>query len=350
MPDFIFDKIDKTYTTELNDAYKSVDFKYNKQYSLDEGCLQCLKQNHREGYRKMAHSYIENKPNNHIKPYKNDYIILYDSFVNQNGVILTSDNERYVNGGCLCPSINHTFDKNVQHVDSAITITSLWSDSIWHFPFEAFVSLMAIPKDILYKTKIHVAKISVFVIQWFYYLNIPISQLISGDIHAKTLYIPRMGNCGGPYYSQVKWLSQIVHEKRKVIHYEHEHIILIKRNVRRALQNYDKLEALIQEFCKDIKLPLYIHDDNNLPPLLDQQSAFSNAKFVFAPHGAGGIHMISMKEHAWYIELLPIEDINTCYTNLAHLCNINYKGISMSNMTVDLNKINNVLAELKTKL
>ena len=89
----------------------------------------------------MAHSYIENKPNNHIKPYKNDYIILYDSFVNQNGVILTSDNERYVNGGCLCPSINHTFDKNVQHVDSAITITSLWSDSIWHFPFEAFVSL-----------------------------------------------------------------------------------------------------------------------------------------------------------------------------------------------------------------
>ena len=97
MPDFIFDKIDKTYTTELNDAYKSVDFKYNKQYSLDEGCLQCLKQNHREGYRKMAHSYIENKPNNHIKPYKNDYIILHDSFVNQNGVILTSDNERYVN-------------------------------------------------------------------------------------------------------------------------------------------------------------------------------------------------------------------------------------------------------------
>ena len=54
-----------------------------------------------------------------------------------------------------------------------------------------------------------------------------------------------------------------------------------------------------------------------------------------------------MKNDSWYIEFLPIECINVCYSRLAYLYNINYKGIAMKDFTIDLKKIENILNELK---
>ena len=127
----------------------------------------------------------------------------------------------------------------------------------------------------------------------------------------------------------------------------YEYIILIKRNNRRPIKNYNQLEQLLVNFCKHTNLKLYIHDDNKLPPLIEQQQIFNKAKLVLAPHGAGGIHIPAMKSDSWYIEFLSIEDINICYTRLAYMCNINYKGVSMSNLTIDLMNVINILKELK---
>lgn len=345
MNKFIFDNINTIKYNELNNEYNNYDFNNTSIFSLDKDCLKSLKNNHRKSYKITAEKYIKRKKVFDIECYNNDYIILNKSFVNNNGIIVTSDNKTFLNGGCLCRNINYLFlQKNLKKIDNVISITSLWSYGIWHFPFEAFVSLMSIPKDILNECKIHVAQISKYTIQWFNLLNIPHSQLITGDIYANTIYIPRMGKCGSPYYSQIKWLKNIVN--KNILNSEYEHIILIKRNKHRKLKNYNELELLLKNYCKNINLNLYIHDDNNLPSLLEQQQIFSKAKVVFAPHGAGGINIIAMKKDSWYIEFLSVEDINLCYSRLSYLCNINYKGISMSNLTIDLRKIQNILAEL----
>lgn len=123
--------------------------------------------------------------------------------VNSNGVIVTPNNRVFVNGGCLCGNTNNSFLSKIIKEDLIITISSLWADGIWHFPYEAFVALKIIPQDILKKSKIHVSKITGYIIQWFELINIPRTQLITGNVYANVIYLPRMGKCGTPYFSQI---------------------------------------------------------------------------------------------------------------------------------------------------
>lgn len=345
MSDFIFDKIRNTIENKSSNIYE---FKNTASFILDEGCLKSLMLNHRQVYNNIASKYNTNDTIFEIEKYNNDYIELEKAFVNINGIIKTDNDEIFVNGGCLCGNKNYTFKNNVTYLDNVISITGLWADGIWHFPFESLVSLMSVPKHILKKCKIHVTKITNYIVEWFDILNINSSQLVTGDIYADTLYIPRMGKCGAPYYEQIIWLQDIVYNH--IQKSKQEYIILIKRNNRRKLRNYDSLQHLLQSYCNKRNLSLYIHDDNNLPPLVIQQKIFSKAKAVFAPHGAGGINLIAMKNSSWYIEFLSTEDINICYSRLAYLCNINYIGLSMSNLTINLNKIIYVLNQLNTEL
>jgi len=345
MSDYIFDNINSISNTKLNNDI----FNSSSIFSFDDECLKSLQNNHRESYKDLAKRYIKKEQLFDIESYKNDYIILNNCFVNNNGVILTSDKKRFINGACLSKDINYLFKLDINKNETVISITTLWGGSIWHFPFESFVALMSIPKDILNKSKIHVPKISNYIIQWLNFLNIQLSQLITGDIYANTLYIPRQGKCGRPYYSQVKWLKNIINDS-SILNFSCDYMILIKRNSSRKLQNYNELEILLKTFCNKFRLNLYIHDDNNLPSLLKQQEMFSKAKIVFAPHGAGGINIIAMKEKSWYIEFICSKNINVCYSRLAYLCNINYKGISMTNSKIDLKKVNNILLELQSTI
>ena len=353
MKKFIFDN-----TNNLKYFQNTDDISQNliniPEFSLDNGCLLALQNNHRDEYKNIAKKYIQRESFFDIKTYQNDYIILDNSLVNSNGVIMTN-NQIFLNGGCLC-NINNSFEGNIQRHDNVISISAMWSDGIWHFPFESLVALKVVSKDIIDKCNIHVSRINKYIIQWFELINIPSSKLISGNVNAKKLYIPRMGKCGHPYFSQIKWLQQIVH-RHLINDDKFQYIILIKRNKKRPLKNHIQLEELLNFFCKRFNLKLYIHDDNNLPPLKQQQKIFNRAKYVFAPHGAGGIHLVSMREGSWFIEILsgnPIRvnssissDINICYSRLSYLCSINYKGILMnSDSTIDLKKIEKVLKDL----
>lgn len=342
---YIFDYIDNKKIFKLNDNINDDNFIYNKSFTFDNECLNSLKSNHRDSYKQIANNYINNKNIFDIETYNNDCIILNNASVNNNGIIKTEENDIFLNGGCLCGKIIMNNKNNYTKYENVISITSMWSHEIWHFPYEALVSLMTIPKDILYSSKIHVSKITNYIIQWFNLLNIDKSQLITGDIISKKLYIPRMGKCGNPYYSQVKWLKNIVNKNIEKNN-NPEYIILIKRNNTRKLLNYTKLEKLLNIYCNFSKLKLYIHDDNKLPSLIEQQQIFSKAKIVFAPHGAGGINILSMNENSLYIEFLSTTEINICYSRLAYLCNINYKGIPMKNNIIDLKIIKNILNEL----
>lgn len=344
---FIFDHIhNRDFKHVCLSINNDISFTNTKTFTLDDNCVKSLKTNNRPQWTVYGERYSESKQLFDIESYNNDYIILNNVIVNPFGAIRTSKNELYVNAGCQCREPCHyNFNYDIQNVDTVISISAVWANGIWHFPYEALVALMSVPKDILHKTKIHVSNISNYIIQWVKYLDIPSTQLITGNIFAKTVYFPRMGRCGEPYYSQINWLKNIIN--KKIVDMPYEYIILIKRNYRRPIKNYNQIEQLLVNFCKHINLKLYIHDDNKLPPLIEQQKIFNKAKVVFAPHGAGGIHIPAMKNDSWYIEFLSIEDINLCFTRLAYMCNINYKGISMSNLTINFMDVVNILNELK---
>ena len=348
---FIFDEennFHKTISNEVDNEFKN--FKHTAEFFLDNGIIQTLKTNRREHYRLFAENYNTSKKLFEIEKYNNDYITLNNSYVSSEGIIQTSKKELYVNGGCKCETPRFSFEEdNSLQFDSVISISALWCEGIWHFPYESFVSLMAIPKDILTTSKIHITKKTNYVSKWLEYLNIPSSQVITGNVYANTLYLPRMGKCGQPYYSQIKWLKNIINENNSLLKQDNskEYIILVKRNYKRCLKNYDSLELLLDTFCKKNNFEFYIHDDSNLPSLQEQQKIFSNAKIVFAPHGAAGINIITMKETSLYVEFLSVENVNLCYSRLSYLNNVNYKGISMYNSTVDLEKINQILFTFK---
>ena len=348
---FIFDEENCFHKTVSNELVPlCINFKNSAEFLLDEDIIKVLKTNKRKHYRIFAEKYHTSKELFEIEKYNNDYITLFNSYVNSKGIIQTSKKEIFVNGGCICEKPQSSFqENNTVNFDSVISISSLWSEGIWHFPYESLVSLMAIPKNILSKSKIHVTKKTNYVVKWLEYLNIPSSQIITGNVYANALYLPRMGKCGKPYYSQIKWLKDIVNKNNSTfpsLNHKQEYIILVKRNFKRPLKNYDRLELLLDTFCKNNGFELYIHDDSSLPSLQEQQQTFNNAKIVFAPHGAAGIHIITMKETSIYVEFLSVEDVNLCYSRLAYLNNINYKGISMSNSSVDLEKINKILSNL----
>ena len=185
------------------------------------------------------------------------------------------------------------------------------------------------------------AKRPIFIIQWFNLINIDSSQIVTGNIYSNKIYLPRMGKCGNPYYSQINWLKDKVNHN-VIKHESLKYVILIKRTNYRVLKNYTQLENELIQFSRDQNLELYIHDDSCLPMVKDQLNIFSKAKYVFASHGAAGINMITMKKDAWYIEFLNKEDINVCYARLAYLLDINYMGITIMNLYVEIEKMRDI--------
>lgn len=176
-------------------------------------------------------------------------------------------------------------------------------------------------------------------------LNIDISQIITGNVFGELIYLPRMGKCGNPYYNQILWIKDIIYKNINTNN-EFKYTILVKRNNSRKLKNFDKLKEELLNFCNKVNLKLYIHDDNNLPTLIEQQNYFNKAKYVFSQHGASGIHIPALKKDSWYIEFLNKEDINICYSRLAYLLDINYIGLSIENSIIDIDKIKNIYGKI----
>jgi hypothetical protein len=343
MSNFVFDNIN------LFNEYFMIDekLKYNvkkSKFLLNKDSLYLLKNSKKESYRNIYKNYLEKK-NIFTKEdeYLNDFGIFKYCFVDSNGIIVYKNNKFLINGGCLWKNSEIRFSTaiNIIKYSNVISIACKWGAEIWHFPYEAFVALKMVPNDILKICKIHVTKKTKYVIEWLNFMNINESQIIEGNILAENLYIPRMGKCGNPYYSQLLWINDIIY-KHLNNNNKLEYVILVKRNKTRILKNHNELKIELQTFCDKHSLKLIIHDDQKLPSLKDQHKLFNKAKYVFAPHGAAGINISAMKKESWYIELLDDNDINICYSRLCYLLDINYYGLSMNNYIMDLEKLKDI--------
>lgn len=319
--------------------------------------IESLHENHREAYRELAKTLYVSENNmetviNHktdeifpIEKYDKGVVHIVNGITNPHGVILT-ENKTYLNGGCLCNSSQYLqltyrqVEPQISHYDNVITIAALWAEGIWHFPSEAFVALMCISEKMLNDTStyIHVSKKTSFVLQWFPFLHIDESRVIDGFVYAKNLYIPRMGKCGNPYKAQSLWLKNILKSSLPSFNTQ-QYVILVKRNQRRPLQNFEQVKTFVYDFANKHQLTIYEHNDSNLPPLQIQQQYFNQAKYVFAPHGAAGIHLFAMKPESHYIEFLDVKNMNVCYMRLAYILNIHYIGVDMSQNYVNMNAL-----------
>ena len=347
---YLFDN--KHILDEYGESQYIDDVKPFKKYSkfiLHNECLKALSNNHRDEYKALAKKYQKNDQSLFdIEDYKNEYCIMKNSLVNNNGVIIKPPNTIFVNGGCRCKENQIFFDpRNIKKYDKVISITSLWAGDIWHFPFEAFVALMALDKSTLKKYKIHISKINNYTLQWLNFLDIDNSQVITGNIYANEIYFPKMGKCGNPYYKQILWIKDIIYKNIENLNdKQYKYVTLIKRNNRRCLKNFDDLKQVVSKFCETVGLELYIHDDKCLPSLAKQHNIFYRSKYVFAAHGAGGINIPAMRNDAWYVEFLDVDGINICYSRLAYLLDINYIGVPMKNFNVDIKEIKNLMKSI----
>lgn len=318
---------------------------------VTEPIIKSLYANHRDSYKALAKlleahqkqplSTQELFP---IEAYDKGIIHIVNAITNPMGVLLTEKNV-YINGGCLCNSPQHMqmsytqIKPKIPHVTNAISIAAMWAEGIWHFPAEAFVALMSVPEKNLTdkNTYIHVSKKTSYVMQWLSLLHIDDARVIDGFVHAEHLYIPRMGKCGNPYESQIVWLKDLLYRSLSLLpNRDPSQVILVKRNHKRALQNFDALKSFVYAFANTKNLDVYEHDDSNLPSLQIQQEQFHRAKYVFAPHGAAGIHLFAMQPQTHYVEFLDIGNMNVCYMRLAYLLNIHYIGVDMVRNNVNM--------------
>lgn len=356
---FIFDKkilIKLNNNINDNDPDISWNFSSNKIFRIDNQLLNALENNHRQSYKNIAKNIKNNETNIfELEKYPNDFIILNNVIISQQGIIITQSNDVYINGGCLCQTNNNynfnSIINNIKKYDSVISITALWSEGIWHFPSEAFSSLKALPENILYDETImiHVTKKTNYILSWFDLININHNRIIEGNIFSKNTYLPRMGKCGNPYLYQINWLSKVIKNNLLKNNYSdnnEKYVIIIKRTKKRQMINYITIEQIITNYCNKNNKKLYIHSDENLPSLVEQHYIFNKAEIVFATHGAGGIHLLAMNPNTYFIEFINSNDINICYSRLAYFSNINYIGISMNNNNANVNNLINTLYNL----
>lgn len=346
--EFIFNKNVKSIKSNVTTSDITSLFIRTESIYLDNNTVNCLLTNNRSSYREIAKTYATKQSQIFdIDEYPNDMVILGKTIVNNVGIMINCSNKNiYVNGGCKCNTVRNKKEifmkmrQNIQFYENVLTITEMWGDGIWHFPYECLVALMVVPEDILKTYKIHVSNKNKYVLQWLSLLDIHEDQVVTGNIMSnKNTVIPRMGRCGNPYYSQIIWLRNKVFEKLNTKQNRMKYVIVVKRNHRRQIRNYELYKNLIEYFAVSKDLQLYVHDDNNLPPLKEQMEIFNNAKYVFSPHGASGIHLIAMQTGSHYIEFLNDKDINVCFMRLAYFLNIKYSGLCMKNFIINTNEL-----------
>lgn len=86
-------------------------------------------------------------------------------------------------------------------------------------------------------------------------------------------------------------------------------IVLVKRSKTRQLGNHLAVANYLKQIAISNNLNFVIHDDSNLPPLIDQIRTFSNARLIVAPHGAANLFMTFAT--GWINSTKVSKDINT---------------------------------------
>lgn len=294
-----------------------------------------LLKNHRSLYRKLAFWYCNHTnqfynilngsifgPKHHMKR----YATFNNVAVTTDGHIISKETCKIAkNGGCLSPKIFNSYIEELPRYDSVLSISAFWSYGIWHFPMEALVGLQAMDTWIDKNTIIHISAKTNFTLSWLKLIGKDLRFIITGNVFAKQLIVPEIGQCGSPSFQQVKWLRDSIHITSSS---KQNKVVLIKRTKKRKMIKFDDILHLTSDIAKQNGLQIVIHDDSKLPALNIQLKLFREAKIVIGPHGAGLINLISSEPGTCVIEFLST-DPNICYMRLSYILGLKYISIPL---------------------
>lgn len=264
--------------------------------------------------------------------------VLHNAVTNNYGAILNpSDCKLFRNGGCYFMHHGKIY-KFIGKVHEHELVISLGSGAsgTWHFPMESVVALAYLPADLLRHAYFLVPSTSQYITQWLSTLGVPPGHVIQeSTVLAKTLLVPEMGRCSvqrcDPFLEQIHWFVQkftslaLPHNEssldtttpRKPV------ILVIQRRSKRRVENFDKVMEITRTFATTHGMTVDIHDDENLPSLLDQVRQFTRADIILAPHGAALLFSVFARPRACVIEFMNPGD-PYCYTRLAYVRDLSY--------------------------
>ena len=239
--------------------------------------------------------------------------------------------------------------RNGIYYDRVIALTA-GASGTWHFPMEVFVALAGVDKEILQSSYIMISTGSNYMISWLALLGIHRGQLLvprGGGYMAKTLYVPEMGRCAEPSFTQLQWLRGLfglpldTHlirqnsqskkgESTSSLHPTYNTsstrtltVLYLQRVSSRIIPNNHELKYNIIKYTKQYNLNFILHHEQYLPSLSEQVRQFAKTDIIIAPHGAGLLFTTFVPSHACVIEIMP--DIRPeCFARIAYLRGLNY--------------------------
>ena len=278
--------------------------------------------------------------------------VLHNALTNNYGAILNpSDCKLFRNGGCYFMHHGKIY-KFLGKVHEHELVISLGSGAsgTWHFPMESVVALAYLPDDLLRQAYFLVPSASQYITQWLSTLGVPHNHIIQEPtVLAKTLLVPEMGRCSiqrcDPYLEQISWFvkrftslayhssdngrsgrsidTSVATTPTTNTTHRQPVILVIQRRNKRKVENFNAILELTRQFAVKNHMNVDIHDDENLPSLLEQIKQFTRADIIVAPHGAALLFSVFARPRACVIEFLNPGD-PYCYSRLAYIRNMSY--------------------------
>lgn len=299
--------------------------------------------------------FVKRRSRNDVVP-ATSTVTLNNRLVTSNGFIvdhITCTAQR--NGGCATHAASWISTQNTPvRYARVVTIAAEWAFAVWHFPMEALVALAYVNRSVLDTAVLHVSRRTPYVQQWCDLVGIDWNRVIDGTVLADELIVPRMGGCGAPGPIHLEWLKARIADALRSSGMEQSFdwtVIVIKRTKSsRQMKNVGVVENVTGAFSDSIGLPMTIHDDIDLPPLLDQLRMFTRAVVIVAPHGAGELLMIASPPGACVVEMIDPNKLNMCFTELAYRLGHHYYALAMYNGVVSAVELETALDFCRSKL
>ena len=210
------------------------------------------------------------------------------------------------------------------------SLSQYWGDGFYHKNLEDFPKL-APYLDFLVKNpdiKIHVFERGTYTKFAMETLGIDPSRLISGDIRAHVIYLPRGTSCGFTHIQEAQLLSHKLREATPVTSNRTRNLVLIRRTGHRSFTKHAEIDAKMKAVARDFGLQYYLFKDNPSPPPEEAMREFNRAAIVVGPHGAGLSNLLFSTPGTMVVEgLCNPPHINMCYTRAIYILGLRYHGL-----------------------
>lgn len=254
-----------------------------------------------------------------VKIYKFKNVIISDS-----GSIHTKFYNLRLANGCRCNNVESKMPINIKKYKYVVVISQYWGNAVFHSLIECLTKISFYYSYILkHPIFIHIGK-NKAVRDYIHYLGIDLNKTLSGYIQAEYADVIQNSKCGKAIGAQPLLYLKNELIKRNIFNkFAQNVIVLIKRLYVRSIQNHQLLKEIIKTIFSNFTLYIftpYTTFNNTL-------FMFGNAKYIFAPHGAGLSNIILSHKNTTIIEFLPYSVTNLCYCSLSYALGYKYYGI-----------------------